>query len=268
MTKGKAIYRPAGKAGEYAEFACNFYNGCSNNCDYCYCKLGVRSHVWSDKPTLKKQLINEDHALAVFIKEMNANLPELQKHGLFFTFTSDPMLPETIELTWAAVIQAITHEIPVKILTKRADFIDSDVLGLKYLEKKNLVAFGFTLTGHDELEPGASTNAERIEAMKKLHAAGFKTFASIEPIVDFESSARMIGASMDFCDLYKIGLMSGRKYGGFEARLFIERVIKWCIKDRPQVRFYFKDSLLTLAEMERMGLPHNCVGRDFNLFKP
>lgn len=46
---GKAIYNPKGKAGEYSEWACNFYTGCSNNCQYCYCKRGVMSHAWSDK---------------------------------------------------------------------------------------------------------------------------------------------------------------------------------------------------------------------------
>lgn len=52
--KGKAIYRPKGVAGEYSSWTCNSFTGCSNNCDYCYCKRGVMSHVWTDKPKLKK----------------------------------------------------------------------------------------------------------------------------------------------------------------------------------------------------------------------
>ncbi len=51
--KGKASYNPFGKAGEYSYWACNFYTGCSNNCDYCYCKRGVMSSVWSITPKLK-----------------------------------------------------------------------------------------------------------------------------------------------------------------------------------------------------------------------
>jgi len=39
--KGKAIYNPSGKAGEYSYWACNFYKGCSNGCTYCYLKKGV-----------------------------------------------------------------------------------------------------------------------------------------------------------------------------------------------------------------------------------
>jgi DNA repair photolyase len=38
---GKAIYQPAGKAAEYAEYACNFYVGCSNQCTYCYLRKGI-----------------------------------------------------------------------------------------------------------------------------------------------------------------------------------------------------------------------------------
>jgi DNA repair photolyase len=61
------------------------------------------------------------------------------------------------------------------------------------LEKyKRLVAVGWTLTGVDSAEPNASPNAERIEAMRKLHEAGFKVWASIEPIIDFDSSLTMI----------------------------------------------------------------------------
>ncbi len=41
---GKALYQPSGKAAEYSAWACNFYTGCSNDCEYCYCKRGVLSH--------------------------------------------------------------------------------------------------------------------------------------------------------------------------------------------------------------------------------
>lgn len=54
--KGKAIYQPTGKAAEYSPWACNFFTGCSNDCEYCYCKRGVMSHVWDNKPHLKKVL--------------------------------------------------------------------------------------------------------------------------------------------------------------------------------------------------------------------
>lgn len=269
--KGKAIYNPIGKAGEYSYWACNFYNGCSNGCTYCYCKKGRSKHIFGgDKPTLKKRFKDEEHALEVFEKELQQNLPELQEHGLFFSFTTDPMLPET----WLATISAMNachcDNVPVKILTKRVEWVDRFIAArAKYQShgrSHKLTAFGFTLTGHDELEPNASTNDERIEAMRKLHKAGFKTFASIEPIIDLDSSRDMIGKTLGFCDLYKIGLLSGKKYNKQELIDFINWNLSGQSVYESKARFYFKDSLLKQAGIQRSELPFNCVGRDYSLF--
>lgn len=274
--KGKAIYKPAGKAAEYSAWACNFYKGCSNGCTYCYLKKGVLAHAMGGhKPESKSCFKNEAHALYVFEKELKANLPELQKHGLFFSFTTDPMLPETEFLTMEAADIAIGNDIPVKILTKCVQWVDGFLemsnnyedayTGLQNWRK--MFAFGFTLTGHDELEPGASTNAERIEAMKALHEAGFKTFASIEPIVDFDSSLRMIFETVEFCDLYKIGLMSGKKYPAYDLQVFMNRASGYIKALNKKV--YFKDSFFKQAELQRLSYSSGIyVERDYNLFNP
>lgn len=264
------IYKPAGRAAEYSEYACNFYTGCSNDCSYCYCKRGVMSHVWSNTPRLKKCFKNEQHALEVFEKELKANLPELQKSGLFFSFTTDPMLPETIRLTMQAVDICIGRRVPIKLLTKvdfdaKGSYFDGNFNYLFPGEEKN-IAIGFTLTGHDELEPGASTNAERIAAMKKLHEDGFKTWASIEPIIDIVSAWEMVAQTAEFCDHYKVGVLSGgkRNYTAFELAEFVSgicRQIKWST-------FYFKESFLSAAGISRYKILYpNCVGRDFNIFE-
>lgn len=272
---GKAIYNPSGKAKEYSYWACNFYKGCSNGCTYCYLKKGVLAHAMGgDKPELKACFKDEVHALQVFEKELLQNIDELRKHGLFFTFTSDPMLKETIKLTFTAVQKCIFYDIPVKILTKVADFgewwfsqltsessIKEQLLHLAYTQN---VAFGFTLTGHDELEAGASTNAERIKSMKILHEAGYKTFASIEPIIYLYDSYDMIRQTLGFCDLYKIGLLSGGKYDIDTLRLFVETIpAKAAVYN---AKIYFKDSLLKYAKINRDDLPGNCVSRKYNLF--
>lgn len=274
--KGKAIYEPAGKAAEYAAWACNFYVGCSNGCEYCYCKKGIlKGAMGQDKPQLKKCFKDETHALDVFYEELKGNLPELQKQGLFFSFTTDPMLPETIKLTWQALDGCLVNKVPVKILTKRSDWIQrlidfdngKEIKNFSFKGKNN-VAFGFTLTGHDELEPGASTNQERIAAMKRLHDAGFKTFASIEPIVDFDSSYRMIEQTLKFCDLYKVGLMSGAKYDIKEAQWFMTKVLIACSCNNTKA--YLKDSLVKLTGADRFTQRNNnssYVDSDFNIFQ-
>lgn len=262
--KGKAIYNPSGKAGEYSYWACNFYVGCSNGCEYCYCKKGIlATAMGQDMPQLKKCFKNETDALQIFIKELDKNIDELKNNGLFFSFTTDPLLPETEMLTFWAVGYAVNQGVPVKLLTKCTGWVDEflkiDFTGSKL---KKMYAFGFSLTGHDELEPNASTNQGRIEAMRKLHNAGFKTFASIEPIIDFKAAIWMIYDSRYFCDLFKIGLMSGTKHSSWEIKDFMVSVYALTSNNK----IYFKDSLLKAAGIARGELPANCVSRDYNFF--
>ena len=267
--KGKAIYNPSGKAGEYSYWACNFYTGCSNNCDYCYCKKGVMSHVWNDKPQLKKCFNDKNDALSVFEKELLSNLGELQKQGLFFTFTSDPFLPETLDLTFKAISICIDNFVPAKVLTKRADFLDK--LDGKWTAihwslstvMKAYIAFGFTLTGHDELELGASSNKERIETMRKLHEAGFKTWASIEPIIDIPSSLKCIEDTLGYCDLYKIGMLSGGSLPKEELRNFVGRVCYLISKNGAKV--YWKDGLKKYLGRDIVSAA--TVDRDYDILK-
>ena len=129
------------------------------------------SHVWSTKPQLKKCFKSIEHALLVFDGEKAANIGALRKNGILFSFTTDPMLPETFEVTLRAAALAVMSGVPVKILTKRADWLDTSMWASMeplFLGHKDKIAFGFTLTGFDDKEPGASTNDERIEAMREL----------------------------------------------------------------------------------------------------
>jgi len=99
----KAIYKPKGKAGEYAKYAVNFYTDCSNDCEYCFCKRGVMATIWSDKPKLKKCFKDEQDAYRVFCLEVDRLDEVLKKEGLFLSFTTDPCLPDTVELTRCAL---------------------------------------------------------------------------------------------------------------------------------------------------------------------
>lgn len=242
---GKCIYQPKGKAKEYSEWACNFYVGCSNNCSYCYLKQGRGAKILGrDTPTLKKCFKDEFHALEVFEKELNTNLQELQNKGLFFSFSTDPLLPETIDLTFDAIEMCNEYNVPVKILTKSVTDVFDDYY-LNFTKEDAIdskIIFGFTLTGHNELELNASTNQERIEAIKKLHDVGFKTFASIEPIIDLKSSMDMIKQTIGYCDEYKIGLLSGDKtIKKVELQKFIDEVDLLSLTHNFKV--YWKDSI-------------------------
>lgn len=279
IINGKALYTPKGAALEYAPVGCNLYTGCKHDCEYCYLKRGVLSHAMGGTEIKLKTCFKDDiNAAMVFIREMEKHLAYLQKVGIFFSFSTDPLIKETRDLTKSCVISANQRLVPVKLLTKNADFID-DAIFMSWLQLPNfhreLVAFGFTLTGHDEMEPYASTNMKRLRTMYRLKEMGFKTFASIEPIIDFSSSFDMIQQAATYCDLFKIGLRSGVKddyYKPDECAYFIGRVTGLCEKFGFKV--YWKESIRKYLQkhdddenfMTVFQLSKNFVPMDYNLF--
>ena len=271
MFKGKAIYNPKPKAAEYGMWAVNFYKGCSGDCSYCYLKQYPMSQFWSATPTLKKSLVNEETAIKIFEKELIKNLPELQKHGLFFNFSSDPFLPGAILMTRMATVICNQYDVPCKYLTKQTDWLlnDGNPELIRALSWNDNHSFGFTLTGHDELEPGCASNDKRIKAMKIIYASDHKTWASIEPIIDFKSSLEIIESTKDCCNLFKIGLESGKKYNEQEALEFYVKV-NLMLSCRSEAKVYWKDSFLKLLKTSRetcLNNFHSAVGRDYNLFE-
>ena len=156
-----------------------------------------------------------------------AHRDRLRETGVFFSFTTDPMIPDTIEMTMQALLFLQDMGIPSYILTKNADFIDYELFRtyMMGLNVRSLLHFGFTLTGRDDMEPKASLNADRIATMKRLKQDyGCHTWASIEPVIDWLSAERVVMASLPYCDHYKIGLRSGVKRDYYNQAETIERV--------------------------------------------
>lgn len=215
----KIIYQPKGKAKEYSPWAANFYNGCSNKCDYCYNRhCQAKELLGKDEPTLKKGL-DMFNVIDTFKKELTKYREQIlaDGKGLFFNFVSDPMLEETRVVNITCILYTIQAGVPAVVLTKCADWYEEFVDMFRADENKNIplakkmIKFGFTLTWFDDMEHGVSTNNDRITLMKKLNYEGYKTWASIEPIIDCNKSLMMMCKSAPFCDEYKIGVLSGKK---------------------------------------------------------
>lgn len=251
-TNGKALYTPKGAAREYGRIGCNFYTGCPHGCEYCYLKRGAPSkQLGGSEVRLKKCFRDEFHAIDVLQKEMDKWIEPCRKYGIFLSFTTDPMIDETHHLTCSAILAAIHRGIPVWVLTKNAHFIYDTAmmayLGLIDPDKRSSIHFGFTLTGHDEMEPRASTNDNRIMAMQRMHLMGFSTFASIEPVITWEAAERMVRQSLPYCDHYKLGLRSGVKkdyYDIAESGAAIERIVQ--TMENSGKTIYLKESTRNL----------------------
>lgn len=207
--KGALIYQPQGAAGEYAKWAINLYNGCSNGCTYCYNRRGVLSHVFGDKPELAAPIIRQrDKLLNEYLKKNNmtahdtikkgvvdhkglmATLDLISKDlgkigidkirqdgGIFFSFTCDPFdIEADMFILQQVVLHLIFDRIPVTILTKNVHWLQTGLwkstlrdLTTDYKDIARHLTIGFTITGKDKLEPGAPSTEKRIEALRELH---------------------------------------------------------------------------------------------------
>ena len=214
----KILSRPKGNAEEYGKWSVNPYIGCSHSCLYCYLKKGPSgAYLGQDKPVLKKGVVNEEHAYHLAMAEIIEHRDEIIRDGgLFMTFTSDPCMIETYELFADINFGAYDHDIPVTILTKCAYDIPKKCEGIPqrpcfspFCINSKMLAIGWTLTGHDELEPNAAPNSERLRYMKMASDKGMMTWASIEPVIDFPSSLDMIYQALNAgCQHFKIGLLT------------------------------------------------------------
>ncbi|MBR0116457.1 MAG: hypothetical protein IJM04_04165 [Prevotella sp.] len=285
---GDLIYRPKGKAGEYAPFAFNGYTGCDHDCEYCFNKRGVFAHGWTNHAVLRKPFGgSEDTAFQMFQKEALSKHHVLRNAGIMFSFKTDPCLYGTWKLTWSCASFCLSAGIPVSILTKAVDWcydrynypeldgmpakgMAAYLLGLK--EARDMLSVGFTLTGHDEMEPNAPSNLDRIEALAVIHAMGIRTYVSIEPVIDCRASIDMIRRSLSFVDLLKIGLRSGvpqKYYDDDELLAFVQNVNE-LLERNGKVKVYWKRTLrerLVSRGGESLFNTGFSVGADYKLFK-
>ena len=99
--------------------------------------------------------------------------------------------------------------------------------------------------------------------MKELHDRGYRTFVSAEPVIDPVSSLQVIKGTLGFCDLYKVGLLSGKKdYGKTDVQGLVDELLK--LPEKPKI--YLKDSVVGMLKLDRSTLPDNFVGSDYNMF--
>lgn len=234
IINGKALYTPKGAAMEYGRIGCNFYTGCPHECEYCYLKRGITGKaLGGTEVRLKKCFKDEADAAHILRNELDKHLEQCQRYGIFLSFTTDPLIEETRKMTAYTIIQARSCGILVWVLTKCSTFIYDEAF-MSTMDCINpavrkYIHFGFTLTGRDDMEPKANTNADRIMAMRRMHLMGFSTFASIEPVIDWKSAESVVREAMTWCDHFKLGLRSGVKkdyYNIAESGAAIMRIVQ------------------------------------------
>ena len=280
INKGKLIYQPTGPAGEYAKWAVNLHNGCTHGCTYCYNRRGVLSHAFGDEPKLAKPILTEadrlkkerikQHSQKIQLIEPNLRFDAIQRiidgdvekigvdrlredGGVFFSFKCDPLESNNDFYTVAAVIALLTKQIPVTLLTKSVTWLHDNKNWqdlLEYKESAPLFTIGFTITGMDDMEVNAPSTTERIEALRKVHEMGIKTFVSLEPVIDISKAIYVLHDCLPYTDEFRIGLQSPYKKDRYTRSdiICLLSVVQPMQTLHPNVNIVLKDSVYRQCE--------------------
>jgi len=216
------IYKPSGKAAEYAHLALNLYTGCDNGCSYCYSPSVL--HVSREDFVKVKPRNGVLHALRVQLNKWEIG-NGLSLERVLLCFSCDPYPNIDTDITRRALAMLRTDGIAFTVLTKSGEraLRDMDIYGPND-------AFGSTLTFANaqdswKWEPNAALPADRMETLQKFHEAGIHTWVSLEPVIDPEQTLDLIKLTHGFVDLYKVGKLNYVK-SKVDWRLFGARAIK------------------------------------------
>lgn len=197
----KPIYKPAGRAGEYGDYAINIYTGCPHRCYYCFAPLVLRK----DRETFHSCVVPRPGIV-------EATKRQIDKEGItskliHLCFTCDPYPMGYDTTPTREIIKAIKDSgNRVQILTKNGADAERD---FDLLDGNDL--FGVSLTGYQETclkaEPRAGTALERMIALFHAVDAGIKTWISFEPVLDADYVQNMIPCA-SFAKKIKIGKLN------------------------------------------------------------
>lgn len=166
---------------EYGDYTINHVQGCAHGCKYpCYAMMMAKrfGKAKSYEDWCEPKLV--ENAIEILENE----IPKLKDKisSVQLCFTTDPFMcgyPEVTEMSLKIIKLLNNYNIKCTALTK-------GILPEQLKEFSNKNEYGITLISLDEdfrkkMEPNASSYADRINALRKLHEAGCKTWVSIEP---------------------------------------------------------------------------------------
>jgi len=202
------IYEPQGRAREYSELAANLYRGCDHGCIYCYAPLATRIKRESfHQPCVRSNVIEKFRQDAESLARVGEDRP------ILLSFTTDPYqrLDVKEQLTRKAIKILHSNNLNVSILTKGGERSERDFDLLS--ARPELSEYGTTLVFtneklREEIEPYAASTEERINALKRAHERGIRTYVSLEPVWDPNQTLAIIDKTSQFVDFYKVGKLN------------------------------------------------------------
>lgn len=189
---------------EYMDHYINQFDGCKHGCYYCWGRILKRMdyETW-----VKPKVVS--NAIELLDKE----LPRMKNkiHRLIVGNATDSYQPieRKIRLTRAILKKLIAYDVRFTTLTKNSLVLRDLDLFKNY--EKCCVGFSIT-TDNDEIrkkyEPHSSSIIERIEAIKNLKMNGIKIWGSIEPILPYSETTKIIRILEPYVDWWVFGKLN------------------------------------------------------------
>jgi len=231
----RTIIRPSGV--EYTDYNCNIYFGCFHSCRYCYARLMTKR--FEPKPLDWRDVKMVENAVELARRDIRA----LRPGQIMFCSMTDPYQPIEAETELARRVLEVLLDSPfhILILTK-SPLVTRDY---DLIRGHRNVEIGFTITSLDDIpfwEPYAPGNTKRIEALKKAHEVGVKTFVSMEPwIPNVTQPKAIIEKLRDFVDRFIIGSMQYCVVPRSFYAISLPALISWLKENK--IDYYLKKEL-------------------------
>jgi DNA repair photolyase len=167
----------------------NPYRGCEHGCIYCYARPSHAFLGLSPGLDFETRLVAKEGAAALLREELSR--PGYRCEPINIGSNTDGYQPiereHRITRSVLEVLREASH--PVAIVTKSA-LVERDVDLLAPMARESLVSVTISVTTLDgrlasRMEPRASAPARRIEAIRRLRAAGVPVGVNVAPIIPF-----------------------------------------------------------------------------------
>ena len=167
----------------------NPYRGCEHGCIYCYARPSHAYLNLSPGVDFETRLFAKVNAAEVLRAELAK--PAYRCELIALGANTDPYQPIEREYRITRGILEVLAECehPVGIVTKNA-LVERDIDILAAMAKKNLVNVYISINNLDHelarrLEPRCSAPARRLEAIRRLNAAGIPVGVLVAPVIPF-----------------------------------------------------------------------------------
>lgn len=229
---------------EYADFCLNHVEGCSHGCKYpCYAFMMKKRSgaVKTYEEWCRPKLVS--NAMELLDKEIPKYRSKIKYVHL--CFSTDPFMygqEQVSDLSLRIIDKLNANKLRCTVLTKGV--LPNELGNRNGASVEN--EYGITLVSlseefRKEFEPNSSKFEDRIEALKYLHAKGFKTWVSMEPYPTpnfIEQDLKEVLKAVSFVDKIVFGRLNyNAKSSQFEdSREFYNSlalsIIKFCKKNK------------------------------------